>query len=93
MTHDAKPETTEIPEGLNDEDELPTDGELRATGANGPRISAKSRMPHNVDSQVSHSLVEHASHPNADDERLATNQPVSKESEETPDRPRKAPGV
>lgn len=93
MTRDAKPEITEIPDGLNDEDELPTDGELRATGANGPRITARSRMSHTVDSQVSHTLVEHASHPSAADERSASSQPVGNESDEDADPSRTSPRV
>jgi len=75
MTRDKQPELTEIPDGLNDDDELPTDGEQRATGANGPRVSAKTQMSHNVDSQVSHSLVEHASHPAADDKARLPKEP------------------
>ncbi|HYI15323.1 MAG TPA: hypothetical protein VEX37_08030 [Thermomicrobiales bacterium] len=63
MTRDDKPEFTEISEGLNDTDEIPTDGEQRATGANGPRVSSVQPSTHNVESQVSHSLVDHASQP------------------------------
>lgn len=79
MQRDDKPELTEIADGLNDDDELPTDGEQRATGANGPRISAKSQMSHSVDTQVSHSLVEHASQTatdnNDNDKAKAPNEP------------------
>ncbi len=75
MTRDEQPELTEIPDGLNEDDELPTDGEQRATGANGPRMSAKTQMPHSVDSQVSHSLVEHASHPATDKASLPKEPP------------------
>ena len=75
MTRDDKLELTEIPDGLNDDDELPTDGEQRATGANGPRISAKTQMAHSVDSQVSHTLIEHASHPAAEDKARPAKEP------------------
>lgn len=61
--------TTSLDEELNDDDDVPTDRELRATGANGPKVSATTRMQHGVGSQVSHSLTEDASQPAKRDEK------------------------
>ncbi|MEX1158225.1 MAG: hypothetical protein WEC79_04780 [Thermomicrobiales bacterium] len=70
MTKHKHLTSTSVDEELNDDDDVPTDGELRATGANGPKVSSATRMRHGVDSQVSHSLAEHASHPAKHDAKV-----------------------